>query len=85
MFLEQMFMSAYLLPQSQGLDLKCMRFFNDNHDREDRGQKILYYFGNPKNYSLLWKEPEGSNVQVQFMDVELSFPGLSSNKNTKKP
>jgi hypothetical protein len=48
-------MSAYLLPQLQGLDLKCMCFFNDNHDREDGGQEIHHYFGAPKKLFTFMK------------------------------
>jgi hypothetical protein len=73
-------MSAYLLPQLQGLDLKCMCFFNDNHDREDGGQKIHYYFGEAKKLFTFMKGTRRFKRASSIDGCRTEFPNQKKKK-----
>ena len=74
-------MSAYLLPQLQGLDLKCMCFFNDNHDREDGGQKIHYYFGEAKKLFTFMKGTRRFKRASSIDGCRTEFPNQKKKKD----
>ena len=76
-------MSAYLLPQLQRLDLKCMYFFNDNHDREDGGQKIHYYFGEAKKLFTFMKGTRRFKRASSIDGCRTEFPNQKKRKRKR--